>query len=327
VVIMKYILKCSVAMLFIGATIMMNGVQAQEGYQYLINTKNTVAENKRGGKVSTQLTTIKLNYAEPEILAKSIKSLFPEATVVEDSRRRAISFSAPSLQVKKIKSLIETLDLPVAQVSMEVQILEVNSQYLEQNKALLSQLLRGVILSYEPKNGELDLNPVSSHMQHMMESGNAKLLAKPTIVTLDGSKASIKVGDKLPFITYIIHEKFISEEVHNAETGIELEILPKIVSKDQVLTEISANITGVKQWKITGSGEYPILSNRNTQTKVYLKKGETLVIAGLYDEEVKIRKSGIPFVMDIPVLGALFTSSYKDTQHTDVLFFITPKWE
>ncbi len=273
------------------------------------------------------IATVRLSYADPRSLCDQIKLLFPTALVSPDPRTQSIVVVTDAQTLPKIKRLITQLDKSVPQLRFEVQVLEVSSLFLLQNKAIFSDILSNIQLSLDLTAGQI-VSPtqIGMAMSHLLTSGNARILAKPTILTTDGTKATIKVGDRLPYITQILHEKFTSQEVHFAETGILLEILPRVTTKNQIFTEIVTELNAIKLWKRIGDNEYPIMSNRKTTTKVYLIPGQTLVLAGLYDEQTKQSTSGPPLLIDLPIIGDLFRYKRYETYNTDILIFITPYW-
>jgi pilus assembly protein CpaC len=70
---------------------------------------------------------------------------------------------------------------------------------------------------------------------------------------------------------------------------------------------------------------YPIIDTRTVQTNVDLKEGESLIMAGLLQEEQIKTMSKIPLLGDIPILGALFRSTQDDIKEKELVFFITPR--
>jgi type II secretory pathway component GspD/PulD (secretin) len=273
------------------------------------------------------IATIMLHYADPKSVADQIKLIFPTAQVASDPRIHAIIVVTDASTLTKIRRMITQLDRPVSQLRFEVQVLEVSSLYLLQNKALFSDILSNIQLGLDQNTGHI-ISPtqIGIAMSHLLASGNARILAKPTILTTDGTKATIKVGDRTPYITQILYERYTTQEVHFAETGITLEILPRVATRNNIYTDIMAEMNAVKLWKKIGDSEYPIMSNRKTTTKVYLSPGQTLVLAGLYDEQTKQVTAGPPVLKDIPIIGDLFRYKSYETYNTDILIFITPYW-
>ncbi len=280
------------------------------------------------GNPASQVTTLPIHFADPKSLSDAIHAVFPTVLVAPDLRQRAISVCADGLMLQKIKKMVTSLDQPVPQIRVEVRILEVSTSFLEQHKELFSQILNGVSFHYDSTTGQiLTATETDALISHLLDSSEVKILARPTILTLDGNKASIMVGEEEPYLTQIVHETFTSQEVHQADSGITFDILPKVVSKNQILADVNTEIAGIKEWKSLNGESFPVISRRKTTTKVYLKPGETLVIAGLYSEQSKNTHGGVPWLKDLPWIGGLFSHSEKELSKSDVLFFLTPHIE
>ncbi len=110
-------------------------------------------------------------------------------------------------------------------------------------------------------------------------------------------------------------------KVEFIQTGVNLQIKPYIKNSEWVEMELKPSYS-----EITGLATHtdiPILSNRSLETIVNVKNGSTILLAGLfYEKELKMRK-GVPLLMDIPLLGGLFSSSIQQKQQTEIIFILT----
>jgi general secretion pathway protein D len=267
--------------------------------------------------------SIVLQYADPKAVLDTLKSMWPSLNGAVDMRTRALFFLGDEALFKKVKAMAMVLDKLPQQYQIEVKVVEVNSKKVLQYDGPFSKLLDRVSVSSDGEFIMGDGYGINLELSLLLDTGEAKLLAKPILTAIDGQKATVTVGEKVPYLTHIIHEKYIAEEIHQTDAGVDLEISPKMVSGNMVSTGITAQVAAVKNWEILGGSRYPVLSTRRASAQVFLKKGETLVLAGLYDEQDKEVKHGVPVVSDIPFLGALFTSKHTEKQKTDIVFLIT----
>lgn len=307
-------------------------LQAQPILQYpnkydaqLIQTLKTgVGQNTMGNAVG-QMTVYPLHFADPKAVAEAVHALYPTLPVVPDLRTRTLMVVADPMVKVTLKKLMPILDRPMSQIRIEVKVIEVSTGYLAQHKALFSKILSGVSLHYEARTGQvLPTLETDALLSELLDNSEVKILAKPTILTLDGNKASISVGEQEPYITQIVHETYTVQELHQVDSGIVVDVLPKVVSANQILAEVNTEISGIKDWKILAGEPFPVVSRRKTNTKVYLKPGETLVIAGLYEERLKTIDGGVPILKDLPGVGGFFAHQSKELAKSDILFFITP---
>jgi pilus assembly protein CpaC len=108
------------------------------------------------------------------------------------------------------------------------------------------------------------------------------------------------------------------------DVGVKLNFAPEVLDNGMISLKIDpaevSSIAGTLQ--VNG---YPIIDTRNVKTIVELRDGESLILAGLLQEDQIRTMSKIPLLGDIPILGALFRSTEKDIKEKELVFFITPK--
>jgi len=153
------------------------------------------------------------------------------------------------------------------------------------------------------------------------------VVATPVITTMDNRLARIQVGERTPIRTIDAGAGAVggpgsapTASVRTEETGIILEVTPRIVG-NQVTLEIHAERSNIA----LAPGDIGATFNtQEADTQILVENGETAVIGGLtLIEKLKIR-SGIPFLMDLPVLGALFRQETERENKRDLLIMVTP---
>jgi general secretion pathway protein D len=158
---------------------------------------------------------------------------------------------------------------------------------------------------------------------------NVKMLSAPHIIAADNREAHILVGQSIPILTSTQTSTLANSNIVNAvqyrDTGKILTILPQVNSKGlvnmQIRQEVSAVIEGAASFGNTNS---PAFSTREAETTVVVQDGETVLIGGIIDDAITHGRSGIPFLMDVPVLGVLFRTETNNTDRTELLVLITP---
>ena len=101
-------------------------------------------------------------------------------------------------------------------------------------------------------------------------------------------------------------------------------MVPHVVDGEFLRVEINARKESFDETKVQSNGEYPV-NKKQASTTVLLRNGETVVIGGLSLESDSDTRSGIPVLMDIPGIGALFKSRAQAKEFDETLIFITPK--
>lgn len=273
----------------------------------------------------TKFYPLNLKYSDPVKMKDAIKSIYPDVLVAIDERARVLIINTNENQIKAIESLVSRLDCPLPQIKIEVQIIELNYTNFNQYKNLFSELTNGFSINYNFQTGQVVPSNIDGVLVHLLQSGQAKLLAKPTISTQDNHRSTIRVGDRVPYIIYTTDKDIRSSQVNFLDTGIELEILPQVSSGDCVVADISTAISSVKVWKEFKDLSYPILSTRKTQTKVSIGNKKTLIIAGLMNEETQSNVTKVPLLSDLALIGDLFKGKIDEKVQSDIIFLITPE--
>lgn len=266
-----------------------------------------------------------LKYLDVQSAVSTLQGLYPEAVFVGDARSRAVGMSGDEFTYRAVRKVLGKLDVALRQIRFDVKILEVNYFKFEEYKQFFSELTSGFQVNYDFDSRKLfSAGPVEAQLNQLTQEGRASVLAKPSVVSLDNHEARIHVGDRIPYSVEKVYNGGLSSEVHYLDTGIVLEILPRISSGDRVVVDIQASISSVKQWREFSRSSYPVLASRETSTIVEIPDRGTLVMAGLFDSSVRKNKSGVPFLSKIPILGVPFRSRSAQRQQSDIIFLITP---
>ncbi|HXI82747.1 MAG TPA: pilus assembly protein N-terminal domain-containing protein [Verrucomicrobiae bacterium] len=146
-----------------------------------------------------------------------------------------------------------------------------------------------------------------------------RLLSEPTLVTFSGKEASFLVGEEIPIIQQLPQ----SFTVEFKEVGVRMKIKPTADSENRINTTIHAEVSQVIG---TGANSIPIIGAKTADTTLQVNDGQTIVIGGLLENNVNrdvLRK--LPWLAEIPVIGALFRDKQFDQSKREVLFFMTPE--
>jgi type IV pilus assembly protein PilQ len=147
--------------------------------------------------------------------------------------------------------------------------------------------------------------------------------AAPSIQVVDNHNARIQVGERTPIriLEQGAQAANATVNVQMEDTGIILDVTPHITNNNQILLDISAERSGL-QTDLPDVGFN--FSQQLGRTRLLLDDGETMVIGGLTLSQVDRNESGIPLLMDIPVLGALFRTTKNSETKQDLIILVTP---
>jgi general secretion pathway protein D len=156
----------------------------------------------------------------------------------------------------------------------------------------------------------------------LRQKTKVRILEAPSVLAIDGQMAQIQVGGQVPIPggTFVSAAGGATTSISYANTGTGLEIMPRISASGVVTLQISQNVTSVGAMSSLG----PTFSTTNVFTTLAVKDGESVAIAGLIRESDSSGRNGVPFLSDIPVLGALFGRTTRSATRTELLIMITP---
>jgi type IV pilus assembly protein PilQ len=176
--------------------------------------------------------------------------------------------------------------------------------------------------------GNFDL---TAFLQALQTVKLADVQAEPTITTVDNRQAEILVGDRVPIRVIDISAQSGAATgtgpavpratVSFQQTGINLRVTPHVTQNRQILMEVHAERSSVVPGPVDIGFTF---QTQQADNQILVNDGETAVIGGLTVTEVTVSKSGIPFLVDLPILGKLFGFTSQTENRRDLLILITP---
>ncbi len=171
---------------------------------------------------------------------------------------------------------------------------------------------------------------LTAFVEALQEVQLADLQAEPLITTADNTLAEILVGERTPIRVIDAGIGGVGGEGGAAgpvattsfeETGIRLRVTPHVTNAGQVLMRIHVENSSIRE---APSDIGFTLQTQETDNEILVNDGETMVIAGLTVTQVTVAKSGIPFLVDLPILGRIFGFTSRREQRRDLLILVTP---
>jgi type IV pilus assembly protein PilQ len=152
----------------------------------------------------------------------------------------------------------------------------------------------------------------------------AELQADPVVTVLDHRTARVHVGERTPI--RVVDQGAASAQgpqaqVRIEETGVILELTPHVVGANQVLINLHAERSEISSFS---SDAGYVFGTQETDTEILLDDGETAVISGLTTKDLRNTVQGIPILMNLPLVGALFRNTFVTEDKEDLLIMVTP---
>ncbi|ULN65575.1 pilus assembly protein N-terminal domain-containing protein [Vibrio gigantis] len=147
----------------------------------------------------------------------------------------------------------------------------------------------------------------------------AEVLAEPNLTVLSGESASFLVGGEVPVIVSTSSNVNISFK----EFGIKLDLTAKVLSQDKIRMQLAPEVSEVEGYVEAAGIKVPQLASRRAMTTVELADGDSFVLGGLMSSADLEKMQKIPFVGDIPVLGAAFRKATTERKRTELIIVAT----
>lgn len=166
---------------------------------------------------------------------------------------------------------------------------------------------------------------VNARINALMKKGKAKILSRPNISTMSGSKAKIQIGGQIPYAKSGSSGNDTSVEWK--EYGIRLNIDPTVSENNDVTAEIHAEVS-VPDWDnaITSNNvKMPAIRSRNVHSLVNIEEGKTMVIGGLLSSEDSKVVNKVPLLSSIPIIGEFFKHTTDANERRELIILLTPR--
>jgi len=257
--------------------------------------------------------------------------------------------------VREIAEMAKKLDLPTGQVRIDARIVETRRDFSQElgirwggqavKRVGKREDPKGTLRLGGPAGGDIVDLPVVNpagifslgwlsskvairnldiELSALEETGDVKIVSKPSVLVVQNQGAEIFVGEKVP-----VAEGYDAEtaqvSIRLEEVGTILKITPQITPDGSIFM-----LVGVEKSEILGTTtiqgqEYDTLGTKRASTQVLVKDGETVVIGGLLSTRREENRDRVPFLSRVPIVGLLFKSKEDISEFDELMIFITPQ--
>ena len=267
--------------------------------------------------------------------------------IIADRDNNALLIMANSAEYERIEEAVKKLDVVPRQVLVEVTIAEVTLDgalsyglewFFSGNNNLTGSLFNsnGARLSTPtgPVSPQLPFSAVwrgaggniRAVLSALASTTKVNVLSSPHLMVTDNQVAKINVGSSVPVQGQsTLSGTNVITSVNYVDTGVVLSVRPRINSGGLVTLEISQEVSDVQVGVTTTGLNSPTINKRSAQTTVAVQSGDTMVLGGLIKDDKNIGSSGLPFLSEIPVVGALFGAKTETKSRREMIITITPR--
>jgi general secretion pathway protein D len=156
------------------------------------------------------------------------------------------------------------------------------------------------------------------------------VISSPQLLVLDHQSASLVVGNEVPIpisqITYATTGVPVTgNNIQYVDTGVVLRVSPRVNVSGLITLDISQEVSGVANTPAVNTPVgAPTIQQRRIQSNITVQDGETIALGGLITDTKSNSRNGIPFLSEIPVLGAIFGTSDNSSTRTELIVLLSP---
>jgi len=263
--------------------------------------------------------------------------------IIPNHKNNAILYYATAEEAATIEGMMHKIDIVPLQVRIDATIAEVTlndtlkygTQFFFEKGGLSALLSESATVPAEAPAGDLpgfvlskSTSAVKATISALQSVTDVRILSSPQLLVLDNQMARLQVGDNVPYLTQsaqstITDTADIINSVAYQETGVILQVVPKVNSGGLVTLDISQEVSDVATTS-SSSIDSPTFTERKVRSHVVVQDGQTVGLAGLISDNVSRGNDGIPYLKDIPVIGTLFGTQNNTRMRTELLILITP---
>lgn len=308
---------------------------------------------------------IKVNFAKASEIANliggegALTMLSERGSIAVDERTNVLLIRDLKSNIEVVRSIVESLDIPIKQVQIEARIVTINEGHLDElgvrwgfsstnGATTIGGSIEGnnAVIFDESANLEDFLNvnlPATSanassiafsvaklgsdllldlELSALQTESKAEVIASPRLITTNKKPAYIEQGTEIP---YVESASSGATSVAFKKAVLSLKVTPQITSDNRLILDL--NVTQDRPGTVvkTGTGEAVSIETQRIGTQVLVENGETIVLGGIFQHSVADTVDKVPLLGDLPLIGALFKRTYQKMGKSELLIFVTPK--
>ncbi len=170
-------------------------------------------------------------------------------------------------------------------------------------------------------------------LQAVMSDSRTKIQESPEVRVSDGQKVTLKIGEKYPYATGSFQpgvgtvgvSPLVSTQFQFVDIGVNVELTPHVHGNEEVTLHVSVDISNIANTLNLGGLSQPVIGQKKNEADIRLRDGEVSLLGGLMSDQDTSVISGIPGLVNIPILGKyLFGNTSKDKQKEELMIALIP---
>ena len=304
--------------------------------------------------------------AEVQDIVNALRSLLQIERVQSLATKHAIAVRGTPDQVALAEKLIDDFDKAEPEVVVDIAIMQVNLEHSRNlgiaPPGLVKVALNGVQTT--PTNnstntgssatpaasGTGNSGPTLNTLKHlasgsyavtipeavasfMFNDSDSRVIQSPQVRSVSGSKAILKVGDRIPYAVGSVTNSFsatggvnpvLGTQFQYQDVGVKIEITPTVHANQEITLKVAMEISSVTKTVNTGTFDQPVIGQRTIENEIRLREGEINLMGGIFEDREIKSWNGLPGLGKIPLFRHLFATHSTDHGVNEIVFVLIP---
>jgi general secretion pathway protein D len=309
--------------------------------------------------------TIPLSYGDSTELAQMLTQITRTTAagmapiIVPNKTNNTLTIRATQAVIDVIRELVASNDKPRAEVTLDVEILEVNHGRVKDLGVNLTQYQLGLVFSPDQAppgaagaasgataNPIFNLNTISKGVStadfylavpaaivHFLESDTqTKVLVQTQLRGAEGAQLTLNIGAREPYLTTTFSPIATGGANVNPlssytfeQVGVSVVATPRVTDEGDILIALQLKNSALGPTRTVGGGPAPSFTNREVTTTLRLRDGESHLLAGLLQDQQQKILTGFPGITSVPFLRNLLSENQNNDAQTDIVMLVTPR--
>jgi general secretion pathway protein D len=283
--------------------------------------------------------------ADLQEAAGTLKGVLDISHIQATPELRSLTLRGTPDQMILAQKLLMDIDKPKAEVVIEVMVMEVNRDRIHTfgmvppttvsasiapgGTSLTGSSGGGLTLNSLPTltAGDISVSIPGASFTALASDSGTKVIERPEIRAMDSEKASLKIGDRIPYATGSFQSGLstgVNTQFQYLDVGVNIDITPYVHAGNDVTLKMSLEVSSVTGEQSVAGVTEPTIGQRRIDHEARLADGEVNLIGGLLSDTETKSMSGYPWLTKIPILKYFFGQESKERQQNEIVFAIIP---
>ena len=297
---------------------------------------------------------------ELQDVVNAVRTVLEVSRIQQLASQQAIVMRGTPDQILLAEKLVHDIDKAPPEVVVEVAVMQVSrdkvknlginppssaSVQLQSNTTSSTSSSSSTSSTTSSTSDSLSLNSLASlnatdfqvtigaaSLNALASDSSTKIIQNPQLRSINGQKASLKIGERVPTATGSYSSgvssttvsALVNTQFQYLDVGVNVDITPRVYENGDIGLRISLDVSSVTSYVSIGGISEPEIGQRKIEHEIRLKDGEVNLLGGMFETQETKSISGIPGLSNIPVLKYLFSETSKETVNNEIVFALIP---